>query len=154
MLTLSLFRHAKSSRDDPRREDFDRPLDGRGRAAAPRMGAFMRGADINPDVVMCSTAVRTRETAALAFAEFPQPPTVIFDKALYHATTDKLLEILGGLRAKTKHVMIVGHNPGLEDLAVRLIGEGPAEARDRIAQKFPTAALAVIDFDQPAWKNI
>ncbi len=154
MLTLSLFRHAKSSWDDPKLKDHDRPLNERGLRDAPRMGAFIATQKLIPDRILCSTAARTRATLALASATWPKLPVVTFDKALYLADWDKLLRRLQDAREPAAHMMLIGHNPGLQDLAATLIGHGNREERMAMAQKFPTAALAVIRFETTTWADV
>lgn len=157
MLTLSLFRHAKSSWDDPVLEDFDRPLGKRGRKAAPGMGKLLNTMGLKPDLILCSGAVRARQTLALVLEAFGAPlPKVVYDDAIYMAQPEKLIS---RLRAHTaddpaRHVMIVGHNPGLEELALLLASRGPAGARGRMVEKFPTASVAVIAFDTDAWDEV
>lgn len=157
MLTLSLLRHAKSSWDDPELEDFDRPLGKRGRKAAPEMGKLLASMGLKPDLIICSGAVRARQTLELVLDEWPSPaPRVIYDNAVYMALPEKLMERLraGTSAEPARHVMIVGHNPGLEELAMLLAGSGPADARSRLATKFPTAAAAVISFDADRWDGV
>lgn len=154
MPTLSLFRHAKSSWDNPKLDDFDRPLDTRGRNAAPAMGAHMRALRLMPDLILSSPSARTKETVELAFATWPSPPKIQYDDGIYLASPQTLLTHVHRTADMVSHLMLVGHNPGLEDLAAELVGKGPSKARKRMASKFPTAALAVIDFDDIAWADI
>jgi phosphohistidine phosphatase len=154
MPTLSLFRHAKSSWENPKLDDFDRPLDARGRNAAPAMGAHMRVLRLAPDLVLCSPAARTRETVELAFATWPSQPKIQYEDSLYLASPQTLLSCIRRTPEPVHHLMLVGHNPGLEDLAAELVGKGPSKARKRMASKFPTAALAVIDFEGLPWAEI
>lgn len=157
MLTLTLLRHAKSNWDDPSLEDFDRPLGRRGRDAAPKMGEALAARGLKPDLIICSGAVRARQTLELVVDAFGSPtPHVVFDDAVYMATPQVLL---ARLRAHTGseapgHVMIVGHNPGLEELALQLAVRGPADERGRMAEKFPTASAAVIAFNADDWSDV
>ncbi len=151
---LLLWRHAKSSWDHPGLADHDRPLAERGRLAAPRMAAWMLAQGLLPERVLCSTACRTRQTwAALAEAS-PRPLDVAFDRALYMAEAGQLLDRLRGLDAGLASVMLIGHNPGLEDLARRLAGGGDALSLGRLRLKYPTAALAELALDIPAWSAL
>jgi phosphohistidine phosphatase len=154
VLTLSLFRHTKSSWDNPKLKDHDRPLSARGEHDAPRMGAFIAAQGLIPERVLCSTAARTRATLALAMPAWSPPPVITFDKALYLADWDKVLLRLQDAREPAAHMMLIGHNPGLQDLAATLIGRGNREERMAIAQKFPTAALAVIRFETAKWADV
>src|SRR5262249_29231195 len=145
MLTLSLLRHAKSSWADARLKDIDRPLNARGEDAAPLMGAFMAREKLSPDLILCSPAERTRQTLELVLAYLEPAPEVVSEAGLYLASPGGMLKRLRKLARKIRHVMIVGHNPGLHALAQQLVGdEGEAESLEALAAKFPTAGLAVI----------
>jgi phosphohistidine phosphatase len=155
MLTLSLLRHAKSSRDDAELEDHERPLAKRGTKDAPRIGRFMAAEEVRPDLVLCSSAVRTRATLTLVLAELPgRPPEIAYDDELYLAAPPGLLGRLAKVKASVGHVLMVGHNPGLHALALALTGGGEHKALAGLAGKFPTGALAVIDFDAGSWSAL
>jgi phosphohistidine phosphatase len=154
MLTLTLFRHAKSSWADPSLEDFDRPLAPRGEQAAPLMGAFLAERGLIPDLVLCSAARRTRQTLNLAFRHLKTQPETRFADELYHATVPALLAVIRGAPDAKHHLMLVGHNPGLQSLALALIGGGDPAGRRGIAHKFPSAAVAVMTFDAANWARI
>lgn len=158
MLTLLLLRHAKSSWDNPALADYDRPLAKRGVKAAPRVGAELAALGLHPALILCSGAARARETLSLVLPAIAEPaPEVIYDDAFYMASPDALLAMLRTLPAgggAPKSVMVVGHNPGLEELAELLVGDGEAEAQEVMAEKFPTCALAVITFDADNWSDI
>lgn len=154
MLTLTLFRHAKSSWEMDGVDDRERPLNARGLSAAPLMGAFLRENDIRPDLVLCSTAVRTRQTFDLASAELKSAPKIKYEDALYLADPFLLLERLRRAPRTVKHLMIVGHNPGLQILSVELIGDGDPALIRAISDKLPTAAVVVITFDAKTWSDI
>lgn len=155
MLTLLLMRHAKSSWVNPGQLDFDRPLAKRGQAAAPEIGAWIAGHDLKPDLVVCSPAVRTRETLKLMLPQLGTPaPRVEIDEELYLASPAEMLERLHALGPEPRRVMLVAHNPGLQALASALAGRGPKAARSELAIKFPTAALAVLTFEASAWTDV
>jgi len=154
MRTLTLFRHAKSSWADAGLEDFDRPLATRGVEAAPLMGAFLAERGLVPDLVLCSGSRRTRQTLDLAFGPLKARPETQFLDDLYHATVPALLAIIRRAPSSTRHLMLVGHNPGLQALALELIGGGDPSGRRAIAHKFPSAAVAVMTFDAPNWAAI
>ena len=160
MLTLSLLRHAKSSWDSPSLDDFDRPLAKRGQKAAPEIGAALAAMGLKPDLVLCSTALRARETLDLVLPKLASPaPQTIYEEALYMASPSTLLERVRSVPPRiddlaVHHVMLVGHNPGLEELAPMLIGGGATDDITRMAQKFPTAAAAIIAFDVDEWPMI
>jgi len=154
MLTLILLRHAKSSWSNPALPDFDRPLANRGLKDAPLMGKAMAERGIEPELVLCSAARRTRDTLDLVLPELKVEPEVVYDEALYHASPAKMLEILHGVRPGVNRVMLVGHNPELQAFALDLVGAGPKHFRDRLMTKYPTAGLAVINFAAGLWKSV
>src|SRR5262249_34469070 len=121
MLTLSLLRHAKSSWKDPTLADHDRPLNTRGMAEAPVMGKAMAKHGLDPDLVLCSTARRTRDTLALVLPELKTEPKVIYEDGLYHGTSAEMLGILHGVGAGVGRVLLVGHNPELQEFGLDLI---------------------------------
>jgi phosphohistidine phosphatase len=155
MRTVSLFRHAKSSWDNPGADDFERPLAKRGEKAAPRMGAFMAETSIVPELILCSPARRTRETLELVLPHLEPAPIVLVEEPLYLASAATLLARLRQVEAGIAHVMVIAHDPGLHQLALELSGRGEAETLHALASKFPTAALAVIDFEKARdWSRI
>jgi phosphohistidine phosphatase len=155
MRTLSLLRHAKSSWDDPTLADFDRPLNARGRRAAPVMGRHMRAIGLAPDHVLCSPAVRTRETARLALESLGLPElAVTYDDSIYEASHEALLARLGRVPATASHVLLIGHNPGLHELTLDLLDGRIPAAQKRLGEKLPTGALVVLALDIAAWSAI
>ena len=154
MLTLSLLRHAKSSWKNPTLPDRERPLATRGTADAPLMGRTMAERGIDPELVLCSSARRTVDTLALVLPELKVEPKVVYEDALYHASPAEMLEMLRQIEPGATRVMIVGHNPELQAFALDLVGSGPKHLRDRLMEKFPTAALAVINFTAGLWSSI
>ena len=156
MLTLTLLRHAKSSWAEPGLADIERPLNERGRKTAPRMGALMHQQGLLPEHILCSTAVRTRQTLGLVLQAYPELARVgrAYDERLYLATGKYLLSAVQSLPATVGHALLVGHNPGLHELAVMLAGSGENASRQSLAAKLPTGALVVLDFDVPTWTLI
>lgn len=154
MLTLYLFRHAKSAWDDPSLDDVDRPLAPRGARAAPAMAAFMKSHGLQPDLVLCSAARRTRDTWALMAGTLGRPRTTYLEE-IYEADASVLAAAIRSA-ADAHRLMLIGHNPGLQDLALSLIRSGDRAERQALAlaEKFPTAALAVIEFDIDAWRDL
>jgi phosphohistidine phosphatase len=149
---LLLLRHAKS--DWPQgASDQERPLGPRGRHDAPRMGEEIARRGLRPEVALVSTATRARETFALVKPFLPEVPER-FEGSIYEAPAEAILRVIRGLDPAIRCAMVVGHNPGLEGLAILLIGAGPERLRDRLGEKFPTAALAVIDFEEGGWRDI
>jgi len=148
MKQLLLLRHAKSSWDDPDLDDFDRPLAQRGLKAAQLIGRELAARDWLPDQVLVSSALRTRDTWRLVAAELPAHPRVVFAEALYEASAADILSQIRRVEPSSGCLAVVGHNPGLEDLAKQLAGPGSeTKARRRLEEKFPTAALARFVFD-------
>ena len=156
MRTLLLFRHAKSSWDDPSLDDHDRPLAPRGIRDAPRMGRFIAHLDSPPDLILCSTAVRTRETLRLALAPMLEAvvPEISFDRDLYEVSARQILGIISATPDSVATMMVIGHNPGMQDLALHLVGSGELEARRRLHAKYPTAAVAMIRVSVSSWRDI
>lgn len=145
MKTLYLLRHAKSSWDAPALGDFDRPLNKRGRKTAPLVGRLMAERGWLPGLALVSPAIRARDTWRLVSGEFPAPVETRFEQAIYMAEPDKILALLQENDAPGS-VVLVGHNPGLEQCAALLAGpQSDPQARARMAEKFPTGALARFD---------
>jgi phosphohistidine phosphatase len=142
---LWLLRHAKSSWDDPDLSDRLRPLAPRGVRAAKAMARHMRAAGVAPDLVLCSPARRAVQTWEGVAPGVPPDTAVEIDEAIYHAEGDELLDRLRRVPSGIASVLLVGHNPGLQDLAVELVGSGDPGLRERLVTKFPTAALASIE---------
>ena len=151
MRTLSLYRHAKSSWDNPGLDDFDRPLNKRGRKAAIAMGEFMKTHDIQPDLILCSPALRARETLERSGQFFAPTTELIIDKSLYLGSPTAILQSLNYAKPHHKHVMVIAHNPGLHLLSMSLMGHGSPKQVEALSEKFPTAALAVFDFENDTW---
>ncbi len=153
MRRLVLLRHAKAepAGSGP---DFDRALAGRGIPNARAIGAHMAKHGLVPDYAAISPARRTVETWELVATELNAALNPVFDPRLYGASEQTLLSAVHAIPAKFECAMIVGHNPGLEQLAQTLIGTGPKHALPTIDEKFPTAAFAVIDFELPGWKRV
>ena len=141
---LYLLRHLKSSWDDPALPDRERPLAPRGRKAGKKVAKHLRKTGVEPELVLCSPAVRTRQTLAAVEAELGAPEIRFVDE-LYHAGAETLLAALQGVDPGVDSVLLIGHNPGLLDLAVMLAGALPDE--------LPTGALATLSFDG-AWAEL
>ena len=151
--TLHLLRHAKSSWDDPALADDERPLNPRGRRAASTIAGHVRERGIAPGLVLCSPAVRTRQTLELVAEGFPAdaPPRIELEPGIYEATATELLEVLRGIDATVASAMMIGHQPALQELALEL-ADSPSD-RSRLGGKFPTAALATFAIDRP-WAEL
>ena len=154
MKHLLLLRHAKSSWADMRVQDFERPLNDRGRKAAPAMAEYLSGHMPLPDYILCSTAKRTRETLGFVQAVYAHPLHVEMTRNIYEAPYLAILDMLHKIPADTECAMVIGHNPGMEDLSAALCGEGRRKAVDRFNIKYPTAACAHITFEDAQWAEI
>ena len=154
MRRLMLLRHAKSDWSAPGTDDRDRPLSPRGREAAPKMGAYMARHALVPDLIVASPALRVGETLDGLLPAFKDAPSVRRDDRLYETGARELLEVIKETAKSMHSLMLVGHNPGLAELASLLMAAGDVEARRQLIEKFPTAALAVIDFPLDDWSKI
>lgn len=154
MKTVLLLRHAKSSWDAPATPDFLRPLAPRGRKAAPRMATYMARAGLVPDRVLCSSARRAVETWELVAPALGEKVQVTVTEELYHASPARLLEMIRARPSDESMVLLIGHNPSFEDLALSLAGAGDSKALEALDRKYPTAALAVLEFDVGDWTGI
>jgi len=154
MRRLLLLRHAKSERAGPGDRDHDRMLTARGREDAPKIGAYIVHHGLIPQRVIVSTAARARATCELVAVGFGASPSVVNDKRLYEASPQAILKIIQECKPEVHTLMIVGHNPGLQELAILLIASGNLEARQRLNEKFPTAGLLVIDFALDDWARV
>ena len=153
MHRLFVLRHAKSSWNNAYQADFDRPLAARGVQAAAAMADHVASLDPPPALVLCSTARRAQDTIEPLRDRLPPGTEVLLEDGLYGADVPDLLARLRQLPDDVGSVMIVGHNPGLEDLVRSLGREGDADLIARVRTKFPTAALATLSFDGP-WKQL
>lgn len=154
-LTLMLLRHAKSGWDDPTLADIERPLSPRGIQAAPSMGAYIAGEHLVPDLVLCSSAVRTRQTLVLILPHLGNPsPPIVHEHGLYLAAASELISRIRAIAPGPRRVMLIGHNPGMHAAAMTLAGSGRRHDITALASKFPTAALAVLTFDCPHWRDV
>ncbi len=154
MRRLMLLRHAKSDRAQPGASDQARPLNERGEETATRVGAYLARHGLAPDLVLCSTARRTRDTWALAANEIGAAPAVIYESRLYEATSDAILNVVRETDPKVHSLLVVGHNPGLQELAVALLASGDVDTRERLREKLPTSGLVVIDLAADDWKAL
>jgi phosphohistidine phosphatase len=153
MLRLMLLRHAKSSWPTGM-QDADRPLSSRGEAAARMMGGYLAHHALIPERVLCSPARRTCDTWTGVLSSWPTPVDVVFDGRLYGATCQGIVSVVRSQDDAVRSLLLLGHNPGLQEAAEWLIAAGDVEQRERLREKFPTAALAVIDFALDKWSNL
>ena len=151
--TLTLLRHAKTERGDASMADRDRRLVDRGREDAPAIAAWLADNVHAPDLVLCSTATRARQTWQLA-APLVAPARVEFRDDLYLAEADQLLAIVHTVPDGVEHLMIVGHNAGLEDFAHELVATGNPDDLAAMAAKFPTSGVAILECDAATWRDL
>ena len=154
MRRLMLLRHAKSDWSAAGMPDHDRPLNRRGQETAPKIGAYMVRHGLVPERVLCSTARRARETWEELAGEFKEHPPTIFEDRLYNAAPDAILNLIRDTKTAVKSLLLIGHNPGLQDLAAVLIASGDLDHRERLREKLPTAGLVIIDFALDDWAKV
>ena len=145
MKTVLLLRHAKSSWSNPKLPDFDRTLNERGRAAAKKMGKYMLKHKLRPDLVLISPAVRVRETADLLLKSAELRIELRQDERIYQAGPQRLAEVISTIDEEKKSVLLIGHNPGLEELLLLLTDHD---------EQMPTASLAKIKIDVKTWSEV
>lgn len=144
MKRLFLLRHAKSSWEDPELADHERPLAPRGRRTAKVIADHLRRERVAPDLVLCSSARRTRETLERIAPALGDDAPVQIEDELYAASEQRLLERVRAVEDGIESLLLIGHNPGIEQLALRLAGSG--EELAAVARKYPTGALATLEF--------
>ncbi len=153
MRRLLLLRHAKTERAEPGERDRDRKLMARGRTDASIIGAYMARHRLIPDLALVSPATRTLETWQLVATALGKTPRMVKDERIYNAGTDGLDELIRDTD-DARALLVVGHNPGLHDLARQLIGSGDVEARESLNEKLPTSGLVVIDLAFDDWSKL
>ena len=158
MKQLLLLRHAKAAAASPAIEDHERALTPRGQKDAPVMGEYLAHKKYFPDLILSSTAIRALRTAELVAGSLPRTPRIAPIDGLYLAEPGEMLAIIRAAPEAVKTLLLVGHNPGMEQLAA-LLSRTPVKRKeqdrfDLIEEKFPTAALAVLDFSASRWRDI
>jgi phosphohistidine phosphatase len=148
-----LFRHAKSDRPEGVAE-YDRPLAPRGRRQSEAMGKYMAAHGLVPELSVVSTAKRTQETWRIALPAFKAPVPQADEPRIYEASPDDLMQVVREMSDEKRIVMLVGHNPGMAQLAQYVTGSGHPRAVARLEREYPTAALAVIDFKLLSWAQV
>ena len=154
MRRLLLFRHSKAEPSKPGEEDRARALIERGRKDAARIGAYMATHALRPDRVLVSPAKRAQESwKHVAAALRPAPAATMVEK-LYDATPHAILAAIKDVPASAHTLMVVGHNPGLQELAAMLIASGDIDAREDLREKLPTSGLVIVDFAFDDWSRL
>ncbi|MBB99603.1 MAG: phosphohistidine phosphatase [Rhodobacteraceae bacterium] len=154
MLRLLLLRHAKSDWHDTSALDHDRTLNARGRGAAPAIGEHMARHGLMPDKVLCSTAQRARETLALVLPHLAGEIDIRITRGIYDESEMDYVDFIRALGGGSRTLMLIGHNPAMRDTALELVGGGNPSLVEAIEGKYPTAALAVIDFAANRWSDV
>lgn len=154
MRRLILFRHSKADRSQPGERDIDRALTERGRRDAAQTGAYIASHALTPDRVLLSPARRTQQTWEQAAAALQPAPAASIVERLYDASGHTVLAAVKEVPASARSVLVVGHNPGLHDLALLLAAAGDVDARERLAEKLPTSGLIVLDFAIDDWTRL
>ncbi|MEO1492197.1 MAG: histidine phosphatase family protein [Pseudomonadota bacterium] len=154
MKKVILLRHAKSSWDNPDLDDHDRPLNKRGKAAAPVIGAWLAAKKYRPDVVLCSSSERTTQTISGLKNALPDLPEPVVERELYHASPAAMRQRLAELPADCDTVLLVGHQPGLGAFTRKLADGREGRRCKRAYEHFPTAAAAVLELDVEDWGEL
>jgi len=153
MRRLLLLRHAKAILATGR-GDFERSLIERGRRDAKRVGAYVARIGMAPDLVIDSGAARTRQTGEIVRATWPEGAEARAEPRLYDASGQTIQAIVRALPDAAPHVMLIGHNPGIGEIANRFVGRGARDETLRMAAKFPTSGLAILEFEAERWRDI
>ena len=153
-MRLMLLRHAKSEKAEPGMGDHERRLSARGQNDTSAIGDYMARHGLLPDLVVVSTAQRTRETWDRLASALSRRPAVTYEDRLYNAGTPAILELVKETAAAVRTLLVIGHNPGLHDVARLLIASGDVEARERLNEGLPTSGLALIDFAAENWRKL
>ena len=155
MKTVILLRHAKSDWSDTTQRDFDRPLNGKGERAAALMGSWARREALKFDAIVASSAARVRDTFAKFMESYGDGPAPIWDKRIYLASAATIADVIAQADEAAETLLVVGHNPGLEEFILgHVADDGQSELREDVAEKFPTAAMAVLDFPIEHWREL
>lgn len=150
---LFLLRHAEADRP-PATRDHERPLSAQGRDDAASMGVYMAGAGLVPQFALVSTSTRTRGTWSLVQKALPELVPAVYESRIYESTADDILSAIRATSAQHQSLIVVGHNPGMQRLALYLIGRADRNAFARLHNDYPPGSLAVIDFEAADWSSI
>jgi phosphohistidine phosphatase len=155
MKTVILLRHAKSDWSDATQRDFDRPLNGRGERAAALMGQWARRETLGFDAILASPAARVSDTLDRFMESYGPHPEPVWDRRIYLASAATIAEVIAATADSQETVLVVGHNPGLEEFILDHVPDnGASVLREDVAEKFPTASMAVLDFAIPHWRDL
>lgn len=154
MRSLYLLRHAKSDWDNSSLADFDRPLSKRGLSAAPRMGKFMADHGYIPELILCSTAKRTRQTLNAILPHFGDVRNIDLTDRIYSGGAQEYFNLISSQDIEARSILLIGHNPSIQGLALALSGSGDQKMMREMAEKYPTAGLSVITFEIDSWNKL
>lgn len=155
MKRLTLLRHAKSDWDDPVARDFDRPLNRRGEKAALLVGQYAKSRKMAFDHLVASPAARVMQTLETFFEGYGQAVETQWDRRIYLASPATLIDVIRDLPERVNSALMVGHNPGLEELILDLVpDDGLSKLREDVEVKFPTASIAVLDLAVKRWSDV
>jgi phosphohistidine phosphatase len=154
MRRLMLLRHSAAERANPGDSDQERPLSPEGRADAATIGAYLGNHSFRPDRVLVSPSTRTRETWRQIAAALRTAPEPVFDERIYNAAAQSLFNVIAEMAGDAQSVLMLGHNPGLHELAVLLVATGDIDTRERLRENFPTSGVAIIDFALDSWAKL
>jgi phosphohistidine phosphatase len=152
--TLYILRHAKAEAGASYQDDHQRPLNERGHEAAGVMGKYLLKSGIRPELVMCSTAERAMQTFAHVQEAYNKHPLAVeYTEQLYLASANEMLKLIAETAEKVTHLMLVGHNPGLHQLALKLAKSGDETVMDSLTLKYPTCTFAAFDLGEINWRE-
>ena len=154
MRRLILLRHSTAERPDPRQSDQERVLAPQGRTDAAMVGAYLANHSFRPDQVVVSPSSRTRETWRQVAAALRLAPEARFDERVYNATAQALFNVIAETADGVSTVLLLGHNPGLHELAMLLVATGDIDTRERLRENFPTSGIAIFDFALDSWSKL
>jgi phosphohistidine phosphatase len=154
MRRLMLLRHSTAEKAEPGMSDQDRVLTAEGRADAAMVGAYLVNHSLRPDYVLVSAAARTRDTWRQIAAALRVGPDARFDQRIYNAGAQALFNIVAETPDEARAVLMLGHNPGLHELALLLTATGDIELRERLRENMPTSGIAIIDFALDSWSKL
>ena len=152
--TLYILRHAKAEVGLPTQDDFDRALAPRGVSDAATLAAHMEKIHLLPELVWCSSAVRTRQTLTRMQEVFAAPLPVEYKDKLYNASAGEMLAMISAAPEDISSLMVIAHNPGVHQLALKLAQAGDDKPLDTLAIKYPTCSLTVVEFASAAWRDL
>lgn len=154
MRRLILLRHSTADRAKPGRSDQERALTPQGETDAATIGNYLATHSFRPDHVLVSPSIRTRETWRQVVAAVRAAPNATFDERIYNATTQTLFDVVAETPDIARAVLLLGHNPGLHELAMLLVATGDIDTRERLRENFPTSGVTIIDFALDSWSKL